>query len=65
MDIQKVLEIFRSDYTEQLYDRKANYIIKLCKERKNGFYYHEVEDVSKIISYAINDLNNGIVIPIY
>ena len=61
MNPKKVLDIFESNYTDQLYDRKANFIVKLCKERKDGFNYYEIEDISKLVKYAVNDLNQGIV----
>ena len=33
METSKIVEIFESSYTEQLYDRKANFIMKLCEDR--------------------------------
>lgn len=59
---KKILELFESEYTEQLYDRKANTILKFCKERKEGFYYDEIEDLTKIIQYTVRDLGDGVVI---
>ena len=58
---EKVIELFESDYTDQLYDRKANAIIKFCKERKDGVFYDEIENVTKIARYAVRDLNEGVV----
>ena len=58
---KKILELFESEYTEQLYDRKANTILKFCKERKEGFYYDEIEDLTKIIQYTVRDLGDGVV----
>ena len=57
----KILELFESEYTEQLYDRKATTILKFCKERKEGFCYDEIEDLTKIIQYVVRDLGDGIV----
>lgn len=61
MDIKKVLDLLRSTYTEQLYDRKANYIIKFCRERKDGFYYDEIPDLREIVETTISDLKEGVV----
>jgi len=60
MDINKVLELLRSTYTEQLYDRKASAIRKFCKERKDGFYYDEIPGLCEIVHTIINDLKEGI-----
>ena len=57
---EKVIEIFESQYTEQLLDRKANAIIKFCRERKDGFYYQELSNLIKMVNYAIKDLNEGV-----
>ena len=62
---KKILELFESEYTEQLYDRKATTILKFCKERKEGFYYDEIEDLTKIIQYAVRDLGEGIVTSVF
>jgi len=62
MDIQKVLDLLRSVYTEQLYDRKATMIIKFCKERKDGFYYDEIPGLCEILETIINDLKEGVVV---
>jgi hypothetical protein len=34
-----VLDMFQSEYTESLHDRKAKAIIKFCDERAQGFFY--------------------------
>ena len=57
---EKVIEIFESQYTEQLSDRKANAIKKFCLERKDGFYYHELKNLIKMVVYGIEDLNKGV-----
>lgn len=62
MEIKKVLELLRSAYTEQLYDRKASEILKFCKARKEGFYYDEIPDLKEIVETTINDLKEGVVI---
>lgn len=56
----KVIEIYESPYTEQLNDRKANAIIKFCRERKDGFFYQELGNLIKMVEYAIKDLNEGV-----
>ena len=61
MDIQKVLELIRSAYTEQLYDRKANAILKFCRERKDGFYYDEITGLQEVVETIIHDLKEGVV----
>jgi hypothetical protein len=35
--------MFSSPYTEQLGDRKAQMIIRFCRQRKDGFLYEEIE----------------------
>ncbi|EAR84467.2 hypothetical protein TTHERM_00691650 (macronuclear) [Tetrahymena thermophila SB210] len=57
----KVLQMFESEYTEQLGDRKASSIIRFCKERSDGFYYQEIEALCKMVEYAIADLKKGVV----
>ncbi|KRX04785.1 Armadillo-type fold [Pseudocohnilembus persalinus] len=57
---QSVLQMFESQYTEQLNDRKANAIVRFCRERRDGFYYEELESLCKMLKYAINDLQQGI-----
>ncbi len=57
---EKVIEIFESQYTEQLNDRKANSIIKFCRERKDGFFYQELSNLIKMVNYAVKDLNDGV-----
>lgn len=42
----KVLEMFTSQYTEQLADRKAEIIVRFCRQRKDGFYYEEILEIS-------------------
>jgi len=42
MDISKVVDLFESSYTEQLYDRKASFIVKLCEDRSKGFFYNDL-----------------------
>lgn len=54
--IQSVLDMFESEYTETLHDRKAKAIIKFCEERSQGFFYEEVEGLTKIFEYARSDL---------
>lgn len=56
----KVIEMFESQYTEQLSDRKANSVIKFCRERKDGFYYEELDCLCKMVNYLIRDLKNGV-----
>ena len=48
--------MFRSEYTENLHDRKANSIIKFCNERSHGFFYEEIEGLTQIFDYAKKDL---------
>ena len=62
MDSKKVLDLIRSTYTEQLYDRKASYILKFCKERKEGFFYEEIPALREIVETVINDLKEGVVL---
>jgi hypothetical protein len=55
----KVLEMFNSQYTEQLADRKADIIVRFCRTRKDGFYYEEINELLSIIELAIRDLVHG------
>ena len=43
-----------------MHDRKANAIIKFCEERPQGFFYEEVEGLTKIFEYARSDLEKGV-----
>jgi hypothetical protein len=61
IDTKKILELFESSYTEQLYDRKANYILKFCRVRRDGFFFDEIGDLTKIVEYSIKDLLDGVV----
>ena len=61
VETAKVLEIFESSYTEQLYDRKASFIINLCENRSEGFFFDDLPDVIKIIKYVLDDYANGVV----
>jgi hypothetical protein len=48
MKVDEVLEIFESDYSEEVYDRKARNVMKFFEERSDGFYYNELADITKI-----------------
>ena len=61
MQTGEIVKIFESSYTEQLYDRKANFIIKLCEDRPDGFFFSELEDLIKIIQYILDDYADGVV----
>jgi hypothetical protein len=52
--------MFESQYTEQLSDRKANAIVRFCRERKDGFFYEELEALCRMVNYAIADLKSGV-----
>ena len=56
---QEIVDIFQSSYTEQLYDRKAAFISKLCEDRPNGFFYGELENLIKIIQLLLDDYADG------
>lgn len=38
----EVIDMFESEYTKNLPDRKANSIINYCRQRTEGFFYGEV-----------------------
>jgi hypothetical protein len=59
IDTQKVVELFESSYTEQLYDRKASFIIRLCEERSDGFFFNEMENLIKIVKFVLDDYADG------
>ena len=48
--------MFQSEYTEALYDRKANAIIKFCEDRPQGFFYEEIEGLTQLFDFARADL---------
>lgn len=52
--------MFESEYTEALHDRKAKAIIKFCEERPQGFFYEEVEGLTKLFELAKSDLEKGV-----
>lgn len=58
--IGSVIEMFQSQYTEALHDRKAQAIIKFCEERPQGFFYEEVEGLTTLFELAKNDLEKGV-----
>ncbi len=53
--------MFESQYTEELNDRKANIIVRFCRDRKDGFYYHELQSLCKMVRYALRDLKKGVI----
>jgi hypothetical protein len=58
--IDSVLDMFRSEYTEALHDRKAKAIIQFCQERPYGFFYEEVEGLTQLFELARADLEQGV-----
>ena len=52
--------MFESEYTEALHDRKAKAIVKFCEERPYGFFYEEVEGLTKLFELAKKDLEKGV-----
>ena len=52
--------MFESEYTESLHDRKANSIIKFTHERPKGFFYEEVQPLTRIFQLVKNDLQKGV-----
>lgn len=48
--------MFKSQYTDQLADRKADIIVRFCRGRKDGFYYEEINEVLELVDLAIKDL---------
>jgi len=53
--------MFESQYTAQISDRKANAIVRFCRERSEGFFYDELTAVIKMTQYAIADLKSGVI----
>ena len=63
MDLQQVIELFESNYTAELSDRHAQSIMQLCSEMnnelaRNGFYYEELDQVSKVLQLILEGLRN-------
>ena len=46
--VKEVLEIFESEYSEEVYDRKARVVMKYLEARPNGFFFYELADITKI-----------------
>ena len=49
--------MFRSKYTEQLVDRKAETIVRFCRLRSNGFLLEEINELIEILRLAIDEKN--------
>ena len=47
--------MFRSKYTEQLVDRKAETIVRFCRLRSNGFLLEEINELIEILRLAIEE----------
>lgn len=58
--IASVIEMFQSEYTQELHDRKAKAIIKFCEERPQGFFYEEVDGLTTLFELATKDLEKGV-----
>lgn len=58
--VSAVLDMFESEYTESLHDRKANSIIKFTHERPKGFFYEEVQPLTRIFQLVKDDLQKGV-----
>ncbi len=43
-----------------MHDRKAKAILKFCKDRENGFFYEEIQGITRLFELAKNDLFNGV-----
>ena len=63
MDLQQVIELFKSNYTADLSDRHAQSIMQLCSEMNNelaktGFYYKELDQVAEVLQLIYEGLGN-------
>lgn len=47
-DAKEVVAIFKSSYSEEVYDRKAREVSKFLESRGNGFSYNELKEVTQI-----------------
>lgn len=47
-EVKIVLDIFESEYSEEVYDRKAREVLKYLDKRKDGFFFYELADITKI-----------------
>lgn len=63
-----VLAIFRSNFSEEVYDRKAREVCIYLESRKDGFIYNELPELTEITvdtvypqSFVLNDLIKGYV----
>ena len=48
LSAKDVLQVFESEYSEEVFDRKAREVMKYIAERPNGFYFYELSDITKI-----------------
>lgn len=43
-----VLKVFESEYSQEVYDRKASEVMKYITERSDGFFFYELADLTKM-----------------
>lgn len=53
LTIEKVLDMFHSPYTKELTDRKADTIIRFCRQRTEGFLLEEINQLISILELSI------------
>ncbi|CAM6001669.1 unnamed protein product [Sphagnum balticum] len=58
--VQSALDMFQSEYTEGLHDRKAAAMLRFCEERPQGFFYEEVAGLTQLVRLATEDLFKGV-----
>lgn len=64
-DAKEVVAIFKSNYSEEVYDRKAREVSKFLESRPQGFSYNELRELTQITvgaaeqSFILYDLSKG------
>jgi hypothetical protein len=48
-----VLKLFESEYSQEVYDRKASEVMKYITERSDGFFFYELADLTKMTVIAV------------
>jgi len=51
-----VLTMFESEYSEDIFDRKAREALKFLETRPKGFFYEELNDITRLTVRYITNL---------
>lgn len=59
MKAKDVVAIFQSNYSEEVYDRKAREVSKFMDERSTGFAYNELKELTQLATHMLYDISKG------